>query len=232
MPGCMGDARPWPLLEGSRIVFLPLGSWEQHGESMPLYVDTLIACRVAEEAAGRLGAAVLPPLAYGVSGEHRDFPLTVWLSPSTYCSLLTEIFSSLESHGVKLLVAVNGHGGNRAALEACASHWNYSGRALRVLPLWPWEAVRDLMEGEVHAGRLEASVVAYLEGASYRGEGRTCEPLYPLRRTRECSGSGSVYPGAWESDPDLGERAFKAMVEYTVGEARRAAEVLGLRLDG
>lgn len=223
----LGDSRPWQSLENVKVVVIPSGSWEQHGPSLPLYTDTLIACRVAEELARKLDAVLLPPLAYGVSHEHMDFPLTVTLSPETYCRVITEVLESLEKHGVRLAVIVNGHGGNRAALEACVARWNYT-RRLKALALWPWRAVEELLEGEVHAGRGEASLVAYLQGGEYKGEGRLCHPLYPLRRTSECSETGSIYPGLWESDRELGERLFKAMVEAVLEETLRAGRALGV----
>lgn len=235
MPGAfdlwslLGDPRPWPELGDARIAVLPVGSWEQHGESLPLYTDTLIAVAVAAEAARRLGAVILPPLAYGVSFEHRDFPLTVSIEPETLCGFLGDAAASLEEHGVRLLIVVNGHGGNAAALDACASRWNYRGGGLRIQTLLLWEAVRGWLNGEVHAGRVEASIVAYLTGrAGLRGRGEP-GPCYPLRRTRECSRTGSLYPGEWEADPRLGERLLREMVEWVVGEARRAVEALGLQ---
>ncbi len=221
MPLATSD--PWPRLRGVQVALLPLGSFEQHGESLPLYLDTLVAERVAWEAGARLDAPVLPALPYGVSAEHRDYPLTVWVDPVNYCLFLRDVFASLESHGVRLLAAVNGHGGNREALAACAGHWNYTRGpgGMRVIPIWVWGYARHLMSGEVHAGRLEASVYAYLTGVRASGRGEP-GPCYPLLRTSECTSTGSIYPGAFESDPELGERAFRAMVDGVVSEVREA----------
>jgi creatinine amidohydrolase/Fe(II)-dependent formamide hydrolase-like protein len=217
------------MLRGVRVAVMPLGSWEQHGESLPLYTDTMIACAVAGELAERLGAALLPPLAYGVSQEHMDFPLTATLAPETLCRVLSEIWGSLERHGVEAVVVVNGHGGNKAALEACASQWNYT-RRMKVIPITVWDFVEGLEEGDVHAGRGEASMVAYLQGGEYEGEGRLCTPMYPLRRTAECSPTGSVYPGRWRSDRGLGERLLKGSVERVYEASVRALEALGVKI--
>ncbi len=220
---------PWPSMRGARVVVLPVGSWEQHGEALPLSTDSLVAASLARDLASRIGAVALPVLPYGVSPEHMDFPLTVAIDPVHYCLFLRDVFASLERHGVRLLIVVNGHGGNVAVLDACTREYSLRG-GMRVVHLWPWEAVAGELGGEMHAGRGEASVAAYILGRSgFKGRGEPGKPgCFSYLRTAECSGTGSIYPGEYESDVGLGERLYNAMLGYLEEKAREAMVGLGL----
>ncbi len=72
----------WPDLEDAArtgcTVVIPVGSTEQHGPHLPVTTDTDIAVAIVEAAASRDGSLlVAPPVAYGASGEHQDFPGTL-----------------------------------------------------------------------------------------------------------------------------------------------------------
>ncbi len=95
------------------LSFLPLGSYEQHG-NLPWDLDTKIALRVAEELAKRLGGEVLPPLPYSCSWEWER---SVSLRVETLAMVLSDINSSLVKMG-KRLVVVNAHGGNSGLVQA------------------------------------------------------------------------------------------------------------------
>ena len=93
---------------------LPTGSTEQHAY-LSLSTDSILAERVAIEAAEPIGVAVLPVVAYGLTPYFMAYPGTITLSESTYIALLTDILKSLIQHGFKRIVIVNGHGGNSPA---------------------------------------------------------------------------------------------------------------------
>jgi len=220
---------PWPSMRGVRVAVLPVGSWEQHGEALPLSSDSLVAAALARDLAREVGGVALPVLPYGVSPEHMDFPLTVTIDPVNYCVFLRDVFSSLERHGVRVLFIVNGHGGNVAVLEACAREYSMRG-GMRVAHLWPWEGVAGELDGEMHAGRAEASVVAYILGRTgFKGRGSPGRSgCFSVLRTAECSETGSIYPGEYEADPALGERLYRGMLGYIVERAREVLGELGL----
>jgi creatinine amidohydrolase len=104
------------LRKDDRIV-LPVGSTEQHAY-LSLETDNIIAERLALEAAEPLGVAVLPVLAYGVTGFHM-FPGSPTLAPETYGAVVREILSSLHAQGFRRFFVANGHSGNKpdAAVE-------------------------------------------------------------------------------------------------------------------
>ena len=55
---------------GAAIAVLPVGSFEQHGDFLPLSTDTLIACLIAREIAGVHNLMLLPPITIACSHEH------------------------------------------------------------------------------------------------------------------------------------------------------------------
>lgn len=150
------------------LLILPLGAVEQHGGALPLGTDIIRAESVAERVADRLNgrAWVLPTLAYGVSPHHTTLPGTVTLPARLQVDLIVAVLTSLAEAGWLKVLAVNGHGGNAAALgvaqqELLASHpqaiFAYSG----VTPLAPQaNAALDRAEVSGHCGESEHSQLA------------------------------------------------------------------------
>lgn len=99
------------------VAILPFGAMEQHGLHLPLSTDTVMATGLASLLADELDAMLLPPIAFGEAWSSSGFPGTICLSPSTVHALVVDIGSSLADAGVKGLIIVNGHFGNRAPLE-------------------------------------------------------------------------------------------------------------------
>ena len=90
---------------------LPLGCTEQHAY-LSLSTDSILAERLAIEAAEPLGIPVFPVLSYGITPYFRAFPGTVSLRVQTYISVVADVLDAIESHGFKRILIVNGHGGN------------------------------------------------------------------------------------------------------------------------
>jgi creatinine amidohydrolase len=119
----------WHQVEGylkrdDRAV-LPLGSTEQHA-GLSLSVDSILAEKVALDAAEPLGIPVFPPVNYGLTPYFLAYPGTVSLRVETYVRLIREILDSLACHGFRRILIVNGHGGNQpahpTAIEWMADH--------------------------------------------------------------------------------------------------------------
>ena len=96
------------------LAVLPLGSTEQHAD-LSLSVDSILAEKVALEAAEPLGAPVFPVLAYGVTPSFLAYPGSVSLRVETYVRLIRDILDSLKAQGFRRIFIVNGHGGNAPA---------------------------------------------------------------------------------------------------------------------
>jgi creatinine amidohydrolase len=119
--------RPWVLAElnyghvksrpAVEVAVLPLGATEPHNLHLPYGTDTFEVEVIAERACARAferGARVvmLPPLPYGTETNQMKFPLAMNLNPSTVGRVITDLVRSLEAHGVRKCVILNGHGGN------------------------------------------------------------------------------------------------------------------------
>ena len=74
---------------------LPLGSTEQHAY-LSLSVDSILAERIAVEAAEPLGVPVFPVVAYGITPYFRAFPGSITLRVETYLRVVGDI---LDAHG-------------------------------------------------------------------------------------------------------------------------------------
>ena len=73
---------------------LPLGCTEQHAY-LSLSTDSILAERLAVEAAEPLGIPVFPVLAYGITPYFRAFPGTITLRVETYMLVLREILDQV-----------------------------------------------------------------------------------------------------------------------------------------
>lgn len=119
---------------------VPLGSTEQHA-TLSLSTDSILAERVATEAAEPLGLPVFPALAYGVAPYFRRFPGTVTLRLSTYLCVIEDMLGCLYDQGFRRIVFVNGHGGNSPA-QTVVDEWLASRPAARVRWHNWWNAPR------------------------------------------------------------------------------------------
>lgn len=108
------------LRHDDRVV-LPLGCTEQHAY-LSLSTDSILAERVAVEAAAPLDVPVFPVLAYGITPYFRAYPGTLTLRVTTYLELVRDLLDGLYSQGFRRLLVVNGHGGNTPA-QALADEW-------------------------------------------------------------------------------------------------------------
>jgi len=109
---------------------LPLGSTEQHAY-LSLSVDSILAERLALEAAEPLGVPVFPVLAYGIKPFFRSFPGTITLRIQTYLSILRDILDAMAEQGFKRILIVNGHGGNAPA-QGLIGEWTAAHPNVRI----------------------------------------------------------------------------------------------------
>jgi creatinine amidohydrolase len=109
---------------------LPVGCTEQHAY-LSLSTDSILAERLAVEAAEPLGVPVFPVLAYGITPYFRAFPGTITLRVETYMPVLRDILDALADHGFKRILIVNGHGGNAPA-QGLVGEWMADHPGVRV----------------------------------------------------------------------------------------------------
>lgn len=90
---------------------LPIGSTEQHGR-LSLSVDSILAEKVAIDAAGPLGVPVFPRLDYGLCPYFAAYPGSVTLRVETLLAVVRDILDAFRAQGFRRVLIVNGHGGN------------------------------------------------------------------------------------------------------------------------
>jgi creatinine amidohydrolase len=100
---------------------VPIGCTEQHAY-LSLATDSILAERVAAEAAEPLGVPVFPAIAYGITPNFRAFPGTVSLRIETLLVLMRDVLAGLSAQGFRRILVVNGHGGNSPA-QSYSAEW-------------------------------------------------------------------------------------------------------------
>lgn len=144
---------------------LPVGSMEQHGPIGLIGTDALCAEAVAEGAAERAGAVMLPPLAYTPAPFNMGFPGTVSVSSAVFAALVGEIMSALAVHGFRRLYVLNGHGANLEPLRTLAAD---APLRLRIRSWWDYpqtDALRRTLYGDwegMHATPSEIAITQAL----------------------------------------------------------------------
>jgi creatinine amidohydrolase len=161
------DAR---IKGGVDAVLLPIGTIEQHGPHMPLDTDCVIARSLAARAAelgSEQGMSILvaPTLNVTLSWYHMQFPGSMRLSTTTFLQVFREVCDSLVHHGFENLIAVNGHGGNIAALTVAINHYfETTGRRVFLVQWWDLasDVLADVDGPMIHAEEAETSLALAL----------------------------------------------------------------------
>src|SRR5215469_6399843 len=96
----------------AKCAVLPVGSFEQHGDYLPLVTDTVIAAVISRELSSAYPLLQLPPVTISCSHEHSAWHGTVSISATTLHSMVNDIYFSIASSGLTALVVLNCHGGN------------------------------------------------------------------------------------------------------------------------
>ncbi|MFY0990014.1 creatininase family protein [Halomonas sp. C05BenzN] len=117
-------SREMEFLQSNTVAVMVLGAIEQHGAHLPLSTDLDIGQGLLEAALthlpDRFPLVILPPMALGASDEHLSFPGTLSLSPDLAISTLEAYGEAVARAGLKRLVLVNSHGGNKAVMDLAA----------------------------------------------------------------------------------------------------------------
>lgn len=94
------------------LLFLPIGSLEWHNEHLPMGTDALCAQELCVRLCRRLGGIVLPPFYWNTGSCHR-YAATYHMEEDHYLETLKSVCLGFSEMPCRLLVLVNGHGGDR-----------------------------------------------------------------------------------------------------------------------
>lgn len=146
-------------LRGDDRCILPIGSTEQHAQ-LSLSVDSILAERVAVEAAEPLGIPVFPVMPFGLAPYFSAYPGTVSLRVETLLAVVRDVIASVGHSGFRRVLIVNGHGGN-APVGALAQELmaQYPGMSIKFHNWWnapkTWAEVQDVDTSGSHANWME-----------------------------------------------------------------------------
>jgi creatinine amidohydrolase len=165
---------------------LPLGSTEQHAY-LSLAVDSILAERLAVEAAEPLGIPVFPVLAYGITPYFRAFPGTITLRVQTHLSVVRDILDSICEQGFKRVLVVNGHGGNAPA-QGLVGEWlaDHPGMRIKFHNWWNapkvWAQVQATDPIASHASWMENFPWTRLANVAMPSEQKPATELETIRQ--------------------------------------------------
>jgi creatinine amidohydrolase len=228
----MSDPEFWMALKKTARAIIPVGSLEQHGPHLPVSTDALIAEHVSRLVAQKVGALVLPAIAYGVSFEH-DPMFHVSLRNSTLSALVCDACAALAGHGVKEIIVINGHHGNIGALQYVAQ--DLKGRipdGVSVHVLHYWHQMKNDELG--HAGEVETSLVLAIAPELVKMEKAKAGAIKPMKSKAAyasiANSPGSFVKmtgnGVWgdpkKASAETGQRLLK---EITAGLAKTISEL-------
>jgi len=147
----------------NNLIFVPIGSYEQHGPHLPPNTDYLIAKRVTETVAQIFKGKITKGIKIGISIEHEGFKNTKSISPKVFLRKIKKILNHNQENAKFFLI--NAHGGNVKILKLVKKL-----KGDNILILNTFSLIRkDLLDirtssigGICHAGEFETSIMLYL----------------------------------------------------------------------
>lgn len=152
-----------------QLAILPIGATEQHGPHLASGCDTISAETIAQLAAEKSGALVLPALPYGCSlGHTNKWPGTISLHPITLTQTILEVARWVQMNGIEKLLFLSGHATNDPPIRSAILQLRYEFPECRYATMGLWDISHKtkalyLRDGEdIHANRGETSLLMHL----------------------------------------------------------------------
>ncbi len=93
------------------LAIIPVGSIEQHGPHLPVMTDWAIAADVGERVQRLTGGFLIPALPISTCREQMGKKGSVWMEPTTFYRVMTDIILSLKTQGFNKILILQAHGG-------------------------------------------------------------------------------------------------------------------------
>lgn len=163
----------------SDTVIFPVGTLHGHGPT-PISIDSSSVERLADEVGKRTGLLTLPLLTYGENEKQKFYPGSISINPTTLENVYLDILKSLKRNGVRKVIILNGHGGNRESLIKAGGAARNFGMIVAILEWWSIarqikpdlfpEANGSFMAELAVAITIGGKDIADLRGTGYKGE--------------------------------------------------------------
>lgn len=220
------------------VAIIPVGSLEQHGPHLPVMTDWAIAAEVGKRVAEKMNAFLVPALPISTCREQMGKKGSVWMEPTTFYQMMTDIVMSLKTQGFKKVVILQAHGGifimtplirdlnarnNPDLMVALADITTYGGKIYA-------EGISET-NTELHAGEGETSkMLAIAPETVHMDKAVDCVPDVP----RPYLSYGSIFratpTGVWgeptKATAEKGERMLERLAEISVEEINKAFDYM------
>jgi creatinine amidohydrolase len=236
-----GDRFPEVVEECGGVCLVALSVVERHGHHLPLGTDTYIGREIVNRAAAIEPAIVFPDYIFTQIPEARHLPGTIAIDGDLMVRLLDNVCREIARNGLKKIVLVNAHGGNRGLVGLFNMLQLYSPRDYVVYLVSgiggpgaprvevPWDA-----SANGHAGPGETSMVlasrpdlVKMDQVPTNGEGKARDRLRALREAGVETGIWwyADHPTHYAGDAsfataETGERLLKARADAVVRAVR------------
>lgn len=225
--------------QGRTTVLVYNGGTEQRGPHCVLGGHTLMARKIVEAIARRLGNALAAPvLPFSPTGVDPRLPGSVAVPPEVFAGVNVAVVDSMVKNGFKNVVLMGDHGGGQQQLKqvAEAADAKYGPQGTHV---YYCDDVYSKAHGDFdawlkqngypassHGGIPDTSVMMYLGSDAWVRKDKITfgDRVLPRSQTRDPSApriNNGITGDARPSSPALGKRLFDMKVDYAVAQITR-----------
>ena len=147
----------------SNYIFVPIGSYEQHGPHLPPDTDYLIAEKIVKDISSEFNGIIAEGVKLGISTEHKGFKDTKSISPIEFHNEIEALLSKYPNETKFILV--NAHGGNNTTLNSIKKNKNNNILVINTFSVVKrgLKKIRTTKIGGIcHAGEFETSIMLFL----------------------------------------------------------------------
>lgn len=161
-----------------KILFIPIGSMEQHGPHLPIGVDSILAEKICENIGMSVGGIIAPVVSYGArslpnSGGGLSYPGTIFLTGELLIRYYSELINSFVNSGAKRIFLINAHWENEPFIVEAVERSRENKKLIDIevmVTSW-WSVVSEEEMKEIfggfpgwhaeHAGQAETALIYY-----------------------------------------------------------------------
>ena len=224
--------------KAGKVIIIPIGSVEEHGDHLPLCTDSLQPEYVALEAAKKTKCLVAPTLRYGVCNSTRNFPGTISIRFESLYMITRDIIEEFIRNGFTRILVLSGHAGrlHMAALRLAAQEvmWNRrkesSEKRPRIMVCSDYDFAYELRgkyfsEKDGHAGTIETSRVMVIRSDLVKKKGRKSFPNLP--RFEITADPERYFPNGVIGDPTVAsEEKGRLINRYVISQVTKLVKEL------